>query len=106
MMAAQAMQPMTKRIVHDYHLRPMNREETRHYLHTKLAAAGSEYPAFIFPDTVLQGYLAGVRWLPGIVDRIALLALASADTLPVGVSNVEHPALPAGTWTDDGRNEL
>jgi pSer/pThr/pTyr-binding forkhead associated (FHA) protein len=35
---------------------------------------------------------------PGILDRIALLALARAETLPVGVENVERPALPGPTW--------
>jgi hypothetical protein len=35
---------------------------------------------------------------PGILDRIALLALARANTLPATVDLVESPTLPEGTW--------
>jgi hypothetical protein len=79
----------------------MNRGETRQYLHNKLRAAGSEYPAFIFPDEVCHDiWRASAGW-PGIADRVAVLALAQANTLPVGIVDVEHPTLPAGTWTDE-----
>jgi len=106
MMAAQAMQPMAKRIIHDFHLRPMNREETRQYLHSKLRAAGSDYPEFVFPDTVCRDiWRASAGW-PGIVDRVSLLALAKTETLPVVVTDVEHPALPSGTWTDYGALDI
>jgi type II secretory pathway predicted ATPase ExeA len=105
-MAAQAMSAMAKRVVHDFHLRPMNREETRQYLHDKLRAAGSDYPAFIFPDEVCRDiWRASAGW-PGIADRVALLALAQTDTLPVSVSMIEHPALPSGTWTDTGKTAI
>jgi len=99
-MSAQAMTPIAKRIVHDFHLRPMNREETRHYLHSKLRAAGSDYPEYVFPDEVCRDiWRASAGW-PGIADRVALLALAQTDTLPVAITDVEHPALPPGTWAD------
>jgi len=105
-MAARAMAAMTKRVVHNFHLRPMNREETRHYLHSKLRAAGSDYPEFVFPDTVCRDiWCASAGW-PGIVDRVALLALAQTTTLPVAVMDVEHPSLPSGTWTDDGHTDI
>ncbi len=101
-MAAQAMAPIAKRVVHDFHLRPMNRDETRRYLHDKLRAAGSDYPEFVFPDAVCRDiWRASAGW-PGIVDRVALLALGQTETLPVSVTDIEHPALPAGTWADDG----
>lgn len=99
-MAAKAMEAMAKRVVHDFHLRPMNREETRLYLHTKLRAAGSDCPEFLFSDEVcLDIWHASGGW-PGIADRVALLALAAAKTLPVPVSAVEHPVLPLGTWSE------
>ena len=98
-MAAKAMQSMAKRVVHDFHLRPMNREETRQYLHAKLRAAGSDCPEFVFPQEVcLDIWNASGGW-PGIADRVALLALAEARTLPVSVTAVEHPALPSATWS-------
>jgi hypothetical protein len=101
-MAASAMEPIAKRVVHDFHLRPMNREETRQYLHAKLRAAGSDYPEFLFPDEVCLDIWKGSGGWPGIVDRIALLALAQTSTLPVSVAEIEHPALPVGTWAESG----
>jgi len=105
-MAARAMASMTKRVVHDFHLRPMNREETRQYLHSKLRAGGSDYPEYVFPDAVCRDiWCASAGW-PGIADRVALLALARTTTLPVAVMDVEHPSLPSGTWTDEGHTDI
>jgi general secretion pathway protein A len=101
-MTAQAMAPMAKRVIQDFHLRPMNREETRQYLHDKLRAAGSEYPEFVFPDGVCRDIWRASGGWPGIADRVALLALAKTETLPVSVTDIEHPSLPSGTWADDG----
>ena len=101
MMTAKAMAPIASRIVHDFHLRPMNRQETRNYLHAKLRAAGSQYPEFIFPDAICEDIWRASGGWPGIADRISLLALAKAKNLPVALSNIEHPALPAGTWDPD-----
>ena len=103
-MEAPAMQPIAKRILHDFHLRPMTREEARDYIYEKLIAAGAEFPAFVFPrETCDELWQASGGW-PGIIDRIALLALAKADCLPVAADDVEHPVLPAGTW--DAENEI
>lgn len=98
MMAVPAMEPMSKRILHDFHLRPMTRNETQDFLHSKLRAAGANNPKLIFPDEVCgELWKASAGW-PGITDRIALLALARARTLPVAVNEIEHPSLPSGTW--------
>ena len=103
-MEAPAMQPIAKRILHDFHLHPMTREEARDYVYGKLSAAGAEFPAFVFPrETCDELWRASGGW-PGIIDRIALLALAKADCLPVAADDVEHPVLPAGTW--DAENEI
>ena len=37
---------------------------------------------------------------PGILDRVALLALANSGTLPVPQEDIEQPVLPQGTWID------
>ena len=97
---APAMQPIARRLLHDFHLRPMLQAEAKEYLHSKLRVAGSDYPDFIFPDAVCtQLWTASGGW-PGILDRLALLTLARAETLPVGVSDIELPALPSGTWNE------
>lgn len=93
-----AMEAMGKRLSVDFHLHPMTCEEAGQYLYAKLRAAGSEVPEFVFPTaTCNELWQASGGW-PGILDRVALLALAKADSLPVGVSDIERPALPQGTW--------
>ncbi|NIL93772.1 MAG: FHA domain-containing protein [Woeseiaceae bacterium] len=92
------MQPLAKRVTHDFHMRPMTNEEALHYLHTKLRAAGSEVPEFVFPISVCTELWRASGGWPGILDRIALLAIANAKTLPVPVHVVECPVLPQGTW--------
>lgn len=79
LMKAPAMEAIARRVVHDFHLRPMNREETKQYLHAKLSAAGSDYPSYIFPDAVCQDIWRASGGWPGVVDRVALLALAQTE---------------------------
>ena len=99
-----AMETIAKRICSDFHLRPMSCEETRHYLHEKLLAAGAAVPGSIFPDAVCQAlWVASGGW-PGIADRVALLALARATALPVRAGDIERPALPEGTWEPGTQN--
>lgn len=97
-MAAPAMRAIAKRVLHDFHLRPMTRNEARDYVHEKLIAAGAEFPAFVFPKDVCDKLWQASGGWPGIIDRIALLALARADCLPVAADVVERPTLPVGTW--------
>lgn len=98
---APAMEPIAKRLLHDFHLRPMTRDEARDYLHEKLVAAGADFPTFVFPSAVCdQLWDASGGW-PGIIDRVALLALAKADSLPISADAIERPTLPGGTWNGD-----
>ncbi len=97
---APAMKSIAKRLLHDFHMRPMTRDETRDYLHEKLMAAGANFPAFVFPNAVCEELWKASGGWPGIIDRIALLALAKAESLPVSKEAVEHPALPGGTWDE------
>ncbi len=97
---APAMKPIAKRLTHDFHLRPMTNEEAMEYLHTKLRAAGSQVPEAIFPIAVCTELWRASGGWPGILDRIALLSLARAETLPVPQEQVERPVLPHGTWSD------
>ena len=100
MMGAPAMNAISKRILHDFHLQPMTRAEATDYLHEKLRAAGADFPALVFPDSVCNELWEASGGWPGIIDRIALLALAKTVNLPVPTGMVEYPALPAGTWVD------
>jgi type II secretory pathway predicted ATPase ExeA len=92
------MRSLAKRLTHDFHLRPMSSEEATRYVYAKLRAAGSETPEFVFPYPVcMELWRASGGW-PGILDRVALLALANAESLPVRRTDIEHPVLPLGTW--------
>ena len=97
-MATPAMEAIAKRVIHDFHLRPMNRAETQVYLYSKLRAAGSQNPESIFSDWVSRTIWEASGGWPGIVDRVALLALAQSRSLPVTAADIEYPALPTGTW--------
>ena len=97
---APAMECISARLLHDFHLHPMTSEEVVHYVHEKLREAGSLMPEFVFPRSVCTELWRASGGWPGIIDRIALLALARSETLPVPVEIIESPALPNGTWDD------
>ena len=96
--AAPAMEPLSRRLLHDFHMLPMTQAEARQNIRDKLRAAGSDYPDFVFPDAACTELWKASGGWPGIVDRLALLALARAETLPISAADIEHPALPTGTW--------
>jgi type II secretory pathway predicted ATPase ExeA len=95
-----AMTSIAKRLTHDFHMRPMSNEEAMQYIHTKLRAAGSLVPDFVFPIAVCTELWRASGGWPGILDRIALLSLAKAETLPVAQEEIERPVLPQGTWDE------
>jgi len=98
LLSAPEMEPLAKRVTHDFHLRPMNNEEAMQYLHAKLRAAGSDVPEFVYPIAACTELWRSSGGWPGILDRLALLSLARADTLPVPIERIEQPLLPKGTW--------
>ena len=100
LISAPAMKNIAKRVKHDFHLRPMSNEEAMHYIYSKLRAAGSLVPEFVFPISVCTEFWRASGGWPGILDRIALLSLAKAATLPIPLEDIERPALPHGTWGD------
>jgi type II secretory pathway predicted ATPase ExeA len=96
-----AMQSLSRRLLHDFHLHPMTQEEAKQYLYSKLRAAGTASPDLIFPDAVCTELWEASGGWPGILDRLALMSLARAEALPVAVHEVERASLPNGTWDDD-----
>ena len=100
-----AMRSIERRILHDFHMRPMTRAEATQYVYEKLTAAGTERPAQVFPENVCGTLWEASGGWPGILDRIALLAMAGTDALPVSSNDIEFPSLPVGTW-DEAAEEL
>ena len=97
----EVLEPILSRVTADIHLRPMTVQETSHFLQQKLRKAGSALPEYVFPSAICQALHEASGGWPGILDRIALLALAKAQSLPVPVDRIERPTLPRGTWDDD-----
>ncbi len=98
MMESQTLACIAKRVSNDIHLRPMSAAETRQFLHAKLVAAGAGNP-----EDLISSFMCDELWQasggwPGILDRIALLALAKTPSLPLSIDAVERPNLPHGTW--------
>ncbi len=102
---APAMSSIYKRLTHDFHLRPMNNTEATEYLYTKLSLAGRTAPEIVFPMPVCTELWRASGGWPGILDRIALLTLAKAESLPASVALIENPVVPQGTWDNAGLAE-
>ena len=97
----EVLEPILARATADLHLRPMGEQETTYFLLEKLRKAGCAMPEYVFPSSVCHALHEASGGWPGIVERLALLALAKAETLPVPLDQIERPALPSGTWDDD-----
>ena len=93
----EALKPLYARATVDFHLRPMTGKESAYYLHQKLLAAGCEAPDHVFPASVCDVLHGASGGWPGILDRIALLALARSSSLPITAEHIERPALPTVT---------
>jgi pSer/pThr/pTyr-binding forkhead associated (FHA) protein len=99
------MESIRKRVSHDFHLRPMTYREATDFLYHKLRMAGCSTPEFVFPTAVcIQLWRSSGGW-PGILNRIALLTLAKAETLPATVDLIENPTIPEGTWHEGSLTE-
>jgi general secretion pathway protein A len=97
---APAMEAIAKRLTGDFHLAPLTLDETTDYLYAKMRSGGCFDPENVFPDEVCDELHAASGGWPGIVDRLALLALAKAEYCPVKIENIERPAIPASTQDD------
>lgn len=94
---APAMECIAKRVTGDFHLAPLTLDETTDYLYAKMRSGGCFDPENVFPDEVCEELHAASGGWPGIVDRLALLALAKAEYCPVRAKHIERPAIPEST---------
>jgi general secretion pathway protein A len=103
---APAMRAIADRVAVNFQMRPMSCDDAKEYLREKLRRAGSQIPEYVFPNSVcVELWDASGGW-PGVLDRIAQLALARAEALPVSLSAVERPALPHPDWREQSIAEL
>ena len=106
LLQAPGLEALAKRMIADFHIHPMTKDEAANYLHGKLKAAGCKVPEFVFPTSVCNELWQASGGWPGILDRIATMALDRAETLPVAISTIERPDLPEGTWDDEHAPEI
>jgi len=102
MVEAPAMSVIQKRLTGNFSLGPMRQDETIGYLHAKLRAGGCLDPENVLPNEVCSAlYEASGGW-PGIIDRLAILALGKAEFCPVRSDQIERPVLPNFIEIDAG----
>jgi type II secretory pathway predicted ATPase ExeA/pSer/pThr/pTyr-binding forkhead associated (FHA) protein len=101
MIDAPAMSGIAKRLRDTFDLKPLTQDETTDYLYAKLRAGGCFDPENVLPDDVCDElHDASAGW-PGIIDRLAILALAKAEYCPIRPEQIERPVLPRFTAVDD-----
>ena len=98
---ASAMEGIAKRVSGDFHLEPLTLDEVTDYLFAKMRSGGCFDPENVFPEDVCDELHAASGGWPGIVDRLALLALAKAEYCPVRREHIERPAIPESTLVRD-----
>lgn len=95
--SAPAMKCTAKRLTGNFHLSPLTIDETSDYLYAKMRHGGCIDPDFVFPDEVCDElYRASGGW-PGVLDRLAQLALENASEAPVALEHIEYPPTPKST---------
>lgn len=85
-----SMKPILNRLTGEFLLKPLEIRETRHYVQEKLRGSGCEKPEALFPLEVCDRLHVESGGLPGVIDRLASIALSKANKLPVRVDDVPH----------------
>jgi len=96
------MRGIAKRLTDTFNVGPLGQAETTDYLYAKLRAGGCFDPENVLPDDVCDELHEASGGWPGIIDRLAILALAKAEYCPVRPEQIERPVLPKFTEVDAG----
>lgn len=89
---APAMASLDSRLTGKFLLKPMTRTETAKYAHKKLKSGGCSDPTAVMPAAVCNRLHSVSGGWPGVVDRLAMMALASTEHIPVQVKHI--PRIP------------
>lgn len=87
---APAMQPVSKRVTGRFVLQPLTRKETATYVYKKLISGGCRKPQAVVPPPVCDRLHAVSGGWPGVVDCLAVMAIASADACPIRHEHILH----------------
>ena len=89
---APALQSIESRLTGKFQLKPMTRTETATYAHRKLKTGGCADPKSIMPPDVCNRLHEASGGWPGVIDRLAMMALANAERIPLLVENIPEKA--------------
>ena len=87
-MQAPAMQSVENRLTGKFLLKPMTRTETATYAHKKLKSGGCIDPKAVMPPPVCDRLHTASGGWPGVIDRLAMMALANAESIPLLVDHI------------------
>lgn len=87
---APAMQSIEDRLTGRFLLKPLTRTETATYTHKKLRSGGCTDPKSVMPPAVCDRLHSASGGWPGVVDRLAMTAIANAETIPVRIEHVPN----------------
>ena len=89
---APALQSVESRLTGKFQLKPMTRTETATYAHKKLKSGGCNNPKAVMPPAVCNRLHEASGGLPGVIDRLAMMALAKAECIPLLVEHIPEKA--------------
>lgn len=92
---APAMESISARVAGTFLLQPLTQQETGNYVYRKLVSAGCRNPRGVIPPVVCDRLHTASGGWPGMIDRLALLALSKAEHCPLRVDHI--PGRPATT---------
>ena len=85
---APAMQTIESRLTGKFLLMPLTRTETATYAHRKLKGGGCNDPKAVMPPAVCDRLHSASGGWPGVIDRLAMMALARPENIPLLVEHI------------------
>ena len=85
---APAMRSIETRLTGKFLLKPLTRTETVAYTHKKLKSGGCSDPGAVMPPAVCDRLHSASGGWPGVIDRLAMMALAKAERIPLLVEHI------------------
>ena len=98
---APAMQSMSKRVTGKFLLQPLTRSETANYVYRKLIGGGCKNPQYLVPQAVCDRLHRASGGWPGMIDRLAISAIANAERFPLHVRHIPLQSLPGKGRTEN-----
>jgi len=93
-MQAPAMRSVENRLTGKFLLKPLTRTETATYAHKKLKSGGCNDPRAVMPPAVCDRLHSASGGWPGVIDRLAMMALAKAESIPLLVDHIPEKLQP------------